>query len=95
MLKEVSEIPEEGQFVVVWQHNDKIWSCTYKKIGHKLYLYSKHIDNWIRIDYCNTEYWQQNSFRERRVFIYAELKDPILDLDYPPSPMALSHHRRG
>lgn len=32
--------PTEGQFVVVWKFNDKIWSSTYAYFGGDLYEYS-------------------------------------------------------
>lgn len=29
-MKQVDKMPTSGQFVAVWEFNDRVWSCTYK-----------------------------------------------------------------
>jgi len=39
-----SNCPTSGQFVVIWEYDNKIWSDTYKRVGNNLYIYN-HSDN--------------------------------------------------
>lgn len=43
------EMPESGQFVAVWEHNDRIWSATMKYDDYgDLIEYCPETDDWHR-----------------------------------------------
>lgn len=45
-MKQVDEMPKQGQFVAVWEYNGKMWSETYKWENEILYIYSSSKDGW-------------------------------------------------
>lgn len=38
-MKQLKEMPEQGQFIVTWEEDRKLWSGTYKVENKKLYEY--------------------------------------------------------
>lgn len=47
-MKQVAAMPEEGQFVVVWQNKHGVWSETLEWEGSTLYVY-KDEDDWTSV----------------------------------------------
>ncbi len=45
-MKQVSEIPKEGQFVAVWEANGTVWSDTYKVEKGVAYWFNDHTDEF-------------------------------------------------
>ena len=45
-MRELSEMPEEGQFVAVWEYNGKIWSDTYYWEDDKLLCFSNESEEF-------------------------------------------------
>lgn len=35
-------MPTEGQFIAIWEYDNKIWSGTFKWIGEKLFEYQEY-----------------------------------------------------
>lgn len=44
----VDEMPEEGQFVAVWEYNGEIWSDTFSIIDGELMKFSDDRDDFYR-----------------------------------------------
>lgn len=47
-MREVSEMPEEGQFVAVWEYNGRIWCDTYLVSDDSKYVstWTNEADDW-------------------------------------------------
>jgi len=54
IYEEVFEMPLEGQFIVFWTYNDKIWADSYKWINNNIFRYCNNMDDFkIQIDTPN------------------------------------------
>ena len=53
-MNEVSEMPQEGQFVAIWIYRGEIWSDTFKWKSGKLYYFENADD-------CFRSYWTDQS----------------------------------
>jgi len=51
--------PKDGQFVAVWEHDNKIWAGTYKWKELDLYEYSKRQDTFTLVNNESTAGWMQ------------------------------------
>lgn len=45
-MKQVNEMPTEGQFVAMWEYNNKIWSDTFRWVDGSLKISSKDGEDW-------------------------------------------------
>ena len=56
--------PTTGQFVAVWEHNNKIWAHTYKWLENDLYVYDKDkisgMGTFMVIPFHGTYPWMSN-----------------------------------
>lgn len=46
-MKQVKKIPQEGQFVAIWEYKGKLWSSTYKWQDGVLLAYSAGCDEFM------------------------------------------------
>lgn len=49
-MKMIKEMPKEGQFIVIWEYNNKLWSETYEWENNELYHYDSIEDEYIIIN---------------------------------------------
>lgn len=46
-MKQVKEIPQDGQFVAIWKYDGKLWSSTHKREDGVLLAYSGEVDTYV------------------------------------------------
>ena len=67
-MKEVPEMPTEGQFVVMWIYKGNIWSDTYRWIGDNVFQYVDENDDFTYPIGIGGASWDDLEL-ERRFFI--------------------------
>lgn len=65
-MKQVNEMPTEGQFVAVYKFNDNVWSGVYKYEHGELYEYDTMGDSWEKTDIYFTG---SSAFSELKFFV--------------------------
>lgn len=45
-MKQVKEMPQEGQFVAIWEHEGGLWSCVYQWQHGELFAYNVHPEDY-------------------------------------------------
>ena len=68
-MKEVNEMPENGQFVGVWEFNDHIWCDTYLIEYGVLYVRNSETDDFVDSPYSADWLAQEDNMK---YFIYGE-----------------------
>jgi len=48
-MKQVSEMPTSGQFIMLWEFNGVVWSSTVKIEGGIEYIYNENDDEFVSV----------------------------------------------
>ena len=68
-MKEVQDLPEEGQFVVVWEYNNKIWSDTFKREGEIILNYNGVEDKFEEESGLEDWSWYSDDRSNKKIFV--------------------------
>ena len=69
-MKEVQDLPEEGQFVVVWEYNNKIWSGTFKWKNENLFIYlDGFLDSFFVVAKIDDLFWFYDENCQKKFFV--------------------------
>ncbi len=70
-MKQVPEMPVNGQFVAIWEFRGQIWSDTFKYIDGNLYCY---VDNNFgeHLEYVWVIYDDLEVIKDARFYIYTK-----------------------
>ena len=62
-MREVSEIPEEGQFVAMWEYDNRIWCDTYLVIDADqsiVSVWNNAADEWGDVEHIDDQAFTHN-----------------------------------
>lgn len=65
-MKQVNEMPIDGQFVVVWENDNGLWSATFMFEEGVLFEYTSSEGDW---ESCSTHYFKENSNRPTAYYV--------------------------
>ncbi len=61
-MREVSKMPTEGQFVIIWEYNGLPWSDTVKWEDGGLLIYDHEDDDFIHHSYDSSNVWSKGRY---------------------------------